>query len=57
LVERVTLLPDGNELGIVLNGDLAAILSFAAGKTKPDLLPEAGLLGDLVSIVGCRDRI
>ncbi|WP_161535457.1 hypothetical protein [Bradyrhizobium sp. LCT2] len=53
----MTLLPDGNELGIVLNGDLAAILSFAAGKTKPDLLPEAGLLGDLVSIVGCRDRI
>ena len=49
LVDRVTLLPDGNELRIVLRGDLAAILSFAAGKKKPDLLSEAGLPGDLVS--------
>jgi hypothetical protein len=48
-VDRVTLLPDGNELGIVLRGDLAAILSFAAGRKKPDLLSEAGLPGDLVS--------
>ena len=49
LVDRVTLLPDGNELGIVLRGDLAAILSFAADKKQPDLLSEAGLAGDLVS--------
>jgi hypothetical protein len=49
LVDRVTLLPDGNELGIVLRGDLAAILSFAAGKKQPDLLSETGLPGDLVS--------
>jgi site-specific DNA recombinase len=35
LVERVTLVPDENGLGIVLRGDLAAILSFAAGKKKP----------------------
>jgi hypothetical protein len=40
---RVALLPDGNELGIVLRGDLAAMLSFAADKKKPDLLWEAGL--------------
>jgi site-specific DNA recombinase len=49
LVDRVTLLPDGNESGIVLRGDLAAILSFAADKKQPDLLSEAGLPGDLVS--------
>ncbi|MEA2916090.1 MAG: hypothetical protein QOJ15_8171 [Bradyrhizobium sp.] len=35
LVDRATLLPDGNEVEIVLRGDLAAILSFAAGKKKP----------------------
>jgi hypothetical protein len=36
LVDRVTLVPDGNEFGIVLRGwgDLAANLSFAAGKKK-----------------------
>jgi hypothetical protein len=31
------------------SGDLAAILSFAAGTRKPDHLSEAGLPGDLVS--------
>jgi hypothetical protein len=48
LVDRVTLLPDGKEPGIVLRGDLTAILSFAAVK-RPDLLWETGLRGDLVS--------
>ena len=49
----------GNELRIVLRGDLAAILSFAADKKKPGHLSGAGLPGDLVSPVigGCGDRI
>jgi site-specific DNA recombinase len=49
LVNLVTLQPNRNELGVVLRGDLAAILSFAAGKRKPDLLSEARLPGDSVS--------
>src|SRR5216684_1256415 len=49
LVDRVTLLPNEHKLGIVLRGDLAAILSFAAGEKKPDLLSEAGLPSDSVS--------
>jgi site-specific DNA recombinase len=51
LVDQVTLVPDETELTIVLRGDLAAILTFAAAKKKPDFLSEAGLLGDLVSPV------
>ena len=47
LVDQVTLQPAQNELAIILRGDLAAILTFAAGQTEPGLLPEAGLLGDL----------
>ncbi len=49
LVDQVTLVSDQDELAIVLRGDLAAILTFAAGKKKPDFLLEAGLLGELVS--------
>ena len=44
LVDQVTLVPDAEELAIVLRGDLAAILRFAAGKKNPDFLSEAGLL-------------
>ena len=43
LVSEVRLVPEGKELAIVLQGDLAAMLSFAAGKEKPDLLADAGL--------------
>jgi site-specific DNA recombinase len=51
LIDQVMLVPDKDDLAIVLRGDLAAMLSFAAGKRKPGFLPEAGLLGDLVSPV------
>ena len=53
LVDQVALVPDGNELSIVLRGDLAAMLTFAANRKRPDLLSEAGLLGLLspVSVV------
>ncbi|WP_431324453.1 hypothetical protein [Rhizobium sp. YTU87027] len=43
------LVPDEAELAIVLRGDLAAILRFAANKKNPDVLSEAGVLGALLS--------
>ncbi|ESY15424.1 hypothetical protein [Mesorhizobium sp. LNJC394B00] len=49
LVDQVTLVPDADELAIVLRGDLAAILRFAANKKNPDVLSEAGVLGTLLS--------
>ncbi|MGV6875988.1 hypothetical protein ACUSIJ_25300 [Pseudochelatococcus sp. B33] len=49
LVERIDLVPDGNELQIVLRGDLEAILRFAAGKKNPDVLSEVGVMDDLLS--------
>lgn len=49
LVERIVLVPAGGELQIVLRGDLAAILRFAAGKKNPDVLAEVGVLDDLLS--------
>ena len=51
LVDQVALVPEDGELSIVLRGDLAAILTFAANKKRPDFLSEAGLLGDLISPV------
>jgi site-specific DNA recombinase len=48
LVEQVTLIPNKKELGIVLRGDLAAMLTFAANKKNPDFLVDAGLLHDLI---------
>ena len=51
LVDQVALVPEDGELSIVLRGDLAAILTFAANKKRPDFLSEAGLLGDLLSPV------
>ncbi|BCH21482.1 resolvase [Mesorhizobium sp. L-8-3] len=49
LVDQIELMPEGNDLKIVLRGDLAAILRFAAGKKSPDILSEAGVLTDLLS--------
>ncbi len=49
LIEQVTLVPNEAELAIVLPGDLAAILRFAANKNNPDVLSEAGVLGALLS--------
>ena len=46
LVDRITLQPDGNGLAIVLRGDLAAMLSFAANTKKPGLRGETGLVCD-----------
>jgi anion-transporting ArsA/GET3 family ATPase len=43
LVDQVTLVPDAAELAIVLRGDLAAIVRFAANKKNPDVLSEAGV--------------
>ncbi len=49
LVDQVTLVSDAEELAIVLRGDLAAILRFAANKKNPDVLSEAGVLEGLLS--------
>ncbi|MET4043617.1 hypothetical protein ABIC03_005338 [Bradyrhizobium sp. RT6a] len=49
LVDQVTLVPDKAELAIVLRGDLASILRFAANKKNPDVLSEAGVLVALLS--------
>ncbi|UPJ84424.1 recombinase family protein [Bradyrhizobium sp. 183] len=51
LVNEVMLVPEAEELAIVLRGDLAAILRFAANKKNPDVLSEAGVLGALLSQV------
>ena len=39
-------MPENGELAIVLKGDLAAMLSFAAGKKKPGIDQRAGHSGD-----------
>ena len=44
LVSRIDLVPDGAELVIVLRGDLAAILTFASGKKKPEFSHERAIL-------------
>jgi site-specific DNA recombinase len=60
LVDQVTLVPDQGQLAIVLRGDLAAILRFAANKNNPDVLSEAGVLDVLLSqeslVAGTRNR-
>ena len=48
LVSRIELVPEGEELVIVLRGDLAAILTFASGKKNPDFLKEKALLDMLL---------
>ncbi|WP_421477827.1 hypothetical protein [Agrobacterium tumefaciens] len=48
LVSRIDLVPDGAELVIVLRGDLAAILTFASGKRKPEFLNERVILKELM---------
>ena len=49
LVDQVTLVPENNELAIVLRGDLAGILRFATNKKNPDVLAEVGVLAGLLS--------
>ncbi|WP_320203053.1 recombinase family protein [Agrobacterium rosae] len=48
LVSRIDLVPDGAELVIVLRGDLAAILTVASGKRKPEFLNERAVLEELI---------
>jgi hypothetical protein len=50
LVERIELVPNADELAIVLRGDLAAILKFASGKKDPAFLAEADVLEGLLRI-------
>jgi len=52
LVSRIELVPNGDELAIVLRGDLAAILTFASGKKNPDFLKEKQLLEGLLDRAG-----
>ena len=50
LVSGIELAPEDGRLAIVLRGDLAAMLSFASHKRKPDAPSlEAGLLGAMVA--------
>ncbi|RVG06480.1 recombinase family protein [Sinorhizobium meliloti] len=48
LVARIELVPNGDELAIVLRGDLAAILTFACGKKNPDFLGQTAVLEELM---------
>lgn len=48
LVNHIELIPDGEELVIVLRGDLAAILTFASGKRKPEFLDQRAIQEDLM---------
>lgn len=50
LVNQVILAPENGELAIVLRSDLAAMLSFAAGKKKPGIDLRAGHSGDSGSL-------
>ncbi|CDZ41627.1 Hypothetical protein, partial CDS, partial [Neorhizobium galegae bv. officinalis] len=52
LVNRIDLIPDGAELVIVLRGDLAAILTFASGKKRPQFPNEKAILEDLMGCTG-----
>ena len=54
LVTAIELMPESGALAIVLRGDLAAMLSFAADKAKPGApFREAGLVqGSLVAGTG-----
>jgi len=59
-VNQVRLVPEDGKLGIVLRGDLAAILAFVEGKQKPGAAVAAGLVdvfGSQLSLVaGRRNR-
>ena len=59
LVSGVELKPEDGKLAIVLRGDLAAMLSFAAHKKKPGAIAggRAFARGGGAIIVGCGDRI
>ncbi|WP_075616590.1 recombinase family protein [Allorhizobium taibaishanense] len=48
LVERIELVPNSDELAIVLRGDLAAILTFACGKRNPAFLEQTAIIQELM---------
>lgn len=48
LVSRIELVPNGEELVIVLRGDLAASLTLASGKKKPEFLNKRAILEELM---------
>ncbi|MGK9235799.1 recombinase family protein [Inquilinus limosus] len=52
LVDRITLVPEGGALSIVLRGDLAAMLVFAWNSKKPSLLGDGLVQGSLVAGTG-----
>ena len=65
MVQQVAFVPEDNTLSNVLRGGLATV-TCAANKKRPDLLSEAGLMGDLISPVSvvagtgshlCRTRV
>ena len=49
LVSHITLQPADGELAIILRGDLAAILQFAAYKKNATVHPDSGVLDAFVS--------
>ncbi|MBB2198800.1 recombinase family protein [Gluconacetobacter sp. 1c LMG 22058] len=51
LVSQITLQPTDGELAIILRGDLAAILQFAAHKKNATVHPDSGVLDAFVSQV------
>ncbi|GBQ42092.1 resolvase [Komagataeibacter saccharivorans] len=51
LVSQITLQPADGELAIILRGDLAAILQFAAHKKNATVHPDSGVLDAFVSQV------
>ncbi|WP_233939004.1 hypothetical protein [Rhizobium leguminosarum] len=56
---RIELVPNDDELAIVLRGDLAAILTFACGKRNPAFLEQKAVLEDLmgdVTVSGAQKR-
>ncbi len=55
LVNRIELVPNGEELAIVLRGDLAAILTFAAGKKNPAFLEQKAVLEELMGGAGASE--
>ena len=59
LVSQITLQPADGELAIILRGDLAAILQFAAHKKNAMVHPDSGVLDALASQFryGCGGRI
>ncbi|MBF0268992.1 MAG: recombinase family protein [Alphaproteobacteria bacterium] len=55
LVKKITLTPDGDELRIEIEGELAGIMAICAeGKQNPDPLSGAGIAGKLKMVAGAR---